>query len=186
MRIASYPGMDTSRLAWILATVLLAFTSGDAAAGSLDIVINGKSHHVNSEYDWNEDNLGLGFEYEFAGSSRWIKTLNANTFVDSLENQTYMAGAGLKRRLLMMEYLGGLYLDAGIVAFLMQREDINDGNVFPGLLPALTIGNRYAGINLTYLPEKAVHDVAHANVVDPSIGGVFFMQFKFRLTHEGR
>lgn len=176
----------TTRARTIVAILLLGTLPGIAVAGSLDVVINGKSHHVNAEYDWNETNLGLGLEYEFASQSRWIKTINANTFVDSLENQTYMAGAGLKRRLLMTDRLGGLYLDAGLVGFLMSREDINDGRLFPGILPTLTIGNRYAGINLTYLPEKAVHDIAHANVVDPSIGGVFFMQFKFRLTHEGR
>ncbi len=178
--------MSTSKIAWVFVTVLLiAALPRNADAGSLDIVINGKSHHVNSKYNWNEDNLGLGLEYEFAGSSRWIKTVNANTFVDSLENMSYMAGAGLKRRLLMTDRLGGLYLDAGVVAFLMSRKDINDSRPFPGLLPTLTFGNRYAGVNLTYLPQKVVHDVAHANVVDPTIGGVFFMQFKLRLSNFG-
>ncbi|MDZ7642988.1 MAG: hypothetical protein U5K76_01385 [Woeseiaceae bacterium] len=161
--------------------MLLGTLSLPAAAGSLDVVINGKSHHVNSKYDWNEENLGLGLEYEFDSHSRWIRTLNANTFVDSLENMSYMAGAGLKRRLYMTDRLGGLYVDAGVVAFLMARKDINDYRPFPGVLPAVTIGNRYAGINLTYLPEKAVHDIAHANVVDPTIGGVIFLQFKLRM-----
>lgn len=150
-------------------------------AGNLDVVINGKSYHVNSKYDWNENNVGVGLEYEFDSASRWIWTVNANTFVDSLENQSYMAGGGLKRRLFDTDRLGGLYVDAGLVAFLMSREDINDRRPFPGILPALTVGNDYAGLNLTYLPKKAVHDIAHANVVDPTIGGVVFMQFKLRL-----
>lgn len=156
-----------------------------ATAGSLDIVINGKSHHVNSNYDWNEENLGIGLEYELESHSPWIRTLNANTFRDSLENMSYMAGAGLKRRLYQTDRWGGLYFDAGIVAFLMARRDINDYRPFPGILPAVTLGNRYAGINLTYLPKKAVHDIARANVVDPTIGGVVFMQFKLRMASFG-
>ena len=164
-----------------LAALLLTVLSQPAAAGNFDIVINGKSHHINADYDWNENNLGLGMEYEFRPTSRWIKTLNANSFVDSLDNMSYMAGAGLKRRLLSSERFGGVYLDAGVVAFLMARKDINDYRPFPGALPTLSIGNRYAGINLTYLPKKAVHDIAHANVVDPNIGGILFMQFKFRM-----
>lgn len=161
-----------------LAALLFALANVPAAAGNLDIVINGKSHHINSNYDWNENNLGFGLEYEFERRSRWIKSVNGNFFSDSLENMSYMAGAGLKRRFFESERLGGLYFDAGLVVFLMARKDINDYTPFPGVLPAITLGNRYGGLNLTYLPKKAVHDIAHANIVDPTIGGVLFMQFK--------
>jgi palmitoyl transferase len=153
--------------------------------GKLDVLINGKSYHVNSKYDWNETNLGLGLEYELSGSSRWIKSINASAFRDSLDNMSYMAGAGLKRRLLASDRFGRMDLDAGIMAFVMARRDNNDNNPFPGLLPVLSAGNRYAGVNLTYLPKKVVHDIAHANVVDPTIGGVFFMQFRLRLHRFG-
>ncbi len=172
----------TSLPARLIAAALLALASLAAGAGSLDVVINGKSHHVNSKYDWNEDNLGLGLEYELDSASRWIRTINVNTFVDSLENQSYMAGAGLKRRLIDSDILGGLYFDAGLVAFLMSRKDIENHRPFPGILPVVTLGNRYAGINLTYLPKKAVHDIGHANVVDPTIGGVLFLQVKLRMS----
>lgn len=164
-----------------LAHLILAIATTPAAAGSLDLVVNGKSHHVNSNYDWNENNFGLGVEYEFTQRSRWIKTLNASFFHDSAENPSYMAGAGLKRRLFQTDRLGGFYFDAGVVAFLMSRKDIDDYTPFPGVLPALALGNRYGGINLTYLPKKAVHDIAHADVVDPTIGGVVFMQFRIRM-----
>ena len=174
--------MDTYRLAAILvASIFIGAFSRPSEAGNFDFVINGKSYHVNSRYDWNEDNVGVGFEYEFKPQSRWIKSISASGFTDSLENMTYMAGAGLKRRLVTTERFGGMYFDAGVVAFLMTREDINDGNVFPGVLPVVSVGNRFAGINLTYLPKMVVHDMAHANVVDPTIDGVFFMQFKLRM-----
>jgi Antimicrobial peptide resistance and lipid A acylation protein PagP len=163
-----------------LAAVLFAIVAAPASAGNLDIVVNGKSHHINSRYDWNENNLGLGLEYEFSGSSRWVKSLHANTFMDSLENMSYMAGAGLKRRLFDTDRYAGFYIDAGIVGFLMARKDMNDYRPFPGVLPVVTVGNRYAGMNITYLPKQAVHDMARANVVDPTIGGVVFLQFKLR------
>ena len=67
-----------------LVALLLCLTSVLANAGDLDVVINGKSHHVNSQYDWNEKNFGLGLEYEMNSSTRWIKTLSANAFLDSL------------------------------------------------------------------------------------------------------
>lgn len=174
--------MTTSKTTlFALAATWLCLLSMPAAAGSLDVVINGKSYHVDSRYDWNEENLGLGFEYEFASNSRWIKTVNANSFVDSQENMSYMTGAGLKWRVLETDRWGGAYFDAGVVAFIMARKDINDYRPFPGVLPAFSFGNQYAGVNVTYLPRKAVHDMAHANVVDPTIGGIVFMQFKLRL-----
>ena len=162
----------------VLVALLIALSSPPASAGSLDVVINGKSHHINSRYNWNESNVGLGLEYEFDDSSRWIKTMTASSFVDSMENMSYMAGVGLKRRLLVSDWFAGLYVDAGVVAFLMARKNINDYRPFPGALPALTIGNRYAGINLTYLPKKAVQEMDHARIVDPTISGVVFVQLK--------
>jgi hypothetical protein len=36
-------------------------------------------------------------------------------------------------------------------------------------------------MNLTYLPKKAVHEIAHADDVDPTIGGVVFVQLKLRM-----
>ena len=79
-------------------TMLLCAFAGTAAAGQLDLVVNGRSHHVNSEYDWNENNYGLGLEYQFDSTSRWIWSANGNAFLDSQNNMSYMAGGGLKRR----------------------------------------------------------------------------------------
>jgi hypothetical protein len=145
------------------------------------MMLNGKSFHVDSEYSWNEDNRGIGFEYDFTGDSRWIKSGLVNGFRDSLNNMSYMAGAGLRRRVFQSDSLAGLYFDAGVVAFLMVREDINNREPFPGVLPVVTAGNRHIGLNLTYIPKMLVHDFAHADRVDPNIGGVFFLQAKITL-----
>jgi hypothetical protein len=161
--------------------ILLCATVGTAAAGQLDLVVNGRSHHVNSEFDWNENNYGVGLEYQLDTSSRWIWTVNGNAFKDSLDNISYMAGGSLKRRLFQSKRQAGYYFDAGLVAFVMSRADINDYLPFPGILPTLSFGLKNVGINLTYLPKVVVRDIAQAKVVDPNVGGVFFLQFKLRL-----
>jgi hypothetical protein len=164
-----------------IGALILATLSTPADASKTHLVINGKSIHVNSDYDWNEDNYGVGVEYEFETHSRWIKTAMANAFLDSEENMSYMAGFGLHRRLLMSERYAGLYFDAGLNLFVMTREDVENNRPFPAVLPSMTVGNRYGGINLSYIPKKFVHDVGHANVVDPNIGGIIFLQAKIRM-----
>ena len=173
------------KLSWALITLLCAFT-GSATAGQLDLVVNGRSYHVNSEYDWNENNYGLGLEYEFDSSSRWLWSVNANAFMDSRDNMSYMAGGGLKRRLFQSESRAGYYFDIGLNAFVMSRADFNDYLPFPGILPAISFGMTNVGLNLTYIPETVVRDVARAKVVDPNVGGVFFLQFKFRLPSQSQ
>ena len=49
--------------------LVLMLSSSSAMAGSINAVLNGKSYHINSSYDWNENNKGLGVEYEFAQKS---------------------------------------------------------------------------------------------------------------------
>ena len=105
----------------------------------------------------------------------------ANGFRDSNDEMSYMAGAGLHRRLFESERLAGLYFDVGLNAFLMTRKDVNDNRPFPGILPSLTVGNRHMGFNLTYLPKKAVQDVLKANMTDPTISGILFLQFKISI-----
>ena len=166
--------------------LVLTVAATPAYAGKLHLVINGKSFHVDSDYDWNENNFGIGVEYEFNSRSRWIKIAMANGFRDSQDNISYMAGAGLHRRLFVTERFDDLYVVTGINVFLMMRRDIDDNRPFPGLLPSLTLGNRYGGINLTYVPKQAVHNFSEADTVDPNIDGVFFLQFKIRLDNQLR
>lgn len=157
---------------------LLTLLAPAALAGELSAVLNGRSIHIGASEDWNENNLGLGVEYEFASESRWKTILMANGFRDSNERMSYMAGAGLHRTLFDTPRFGDFYLDVGISAFFMTREDVNDNRPFPGVLPSLTIGNRYAGINIAYLPVRAVEKLLETRMVDDSTSGIVFMQFK--------
>ena len=171
--------MKRSSIAFLLLSILVVLApTSSAFAGKLSAVVNGRSYHLDSSYDWNENNVGLGVEYQFSSRSRWKTVTMMNGFRDSNEHMSYMAGAGLHRRLVESERLAGFYLDVGLNAFLMTRRDVNDNRPFPGILPSLTVGNRYMGVNLTYLPKKAIQDVLKADMADPTINGILFMQFK--------
>ncbi len=171
-----------SRFKFFCTAIVLALASvpaSDALAGKWSAVINGKSYHLDSSYDWNESNYGAGIEYQFDSASRWKTIIMANGFVDSTESMSYMAGAGLHRRVLESERHADFYVDLGLNAFLMTRDDYEDGRPFPGLLPSLTVGNRHVGVNLTYLPKVAVEKFMRTRIADPSLSGILFVQFKF-------
>ena len=164
-----------------LVALFLVLAAPAAVAGKTSAIINGKSYHFNSSYDWNENNYGFGVEYEFEQKSAWKKIVMANGFRDSTESMSYMAGAGLHRRIYETDALAGFHVYAGINAFLMTREDLNGSEPFPGILPSITIGNDHMGFNLTYLPRKAVEETVNAAIVDPTISGILFLQFKVSL-----
>jgi Antimicrobial peptide resistance and lipid A acylation protein PagP len=168
---------------WIvgLGLAVACFASGARAQsnGSWDVVLNGHSVHVDATHEWNEDNWGLGIEREFASNGPWIKVALANGFKDSMGTPSYMAGGGLKRRFRASD---DFYVDLGAIAFLMTRENVNRNEPFPGLLPAATFGFKRVALNLTYLPETVVDRVTDSRRHDPSMKGVFFLQFKLDAT----
>ena len=160
---------------------LVAFPTSAALAGKFSAVMNGKSFHFNSTYDWNENNFGLGIEHEFDSKSAWRVMVMANAFRDSTDNMSYMAGAGLHRRLYETERLSGFYVQVGLNAFIMTRDDVDNSKPFPGILPSMSIGNEKIGFNLTYLPRQAIEMTTNSNVVDPTVSGILFIQFKVSL-----
>ncbi len=157
---------------------LVALPVSSASAEGLSAILNGKSIHIDADQDWNEENYGLGFQYEFASESSWKKQLMANGFRDSNDEMSYMVGAGLHRALFATDRMDGFYIDAGINAFVMTRKDVNDNQPFPGLLPSLSVGNRNFGINLAYLPRFAVDRAFDGEMLDESMSGVIFLQVK--------
>jgi hypothetical protein len=168
---------------WIVGVAVVAalvFSSDNAEAqtdGPWDVVVNGRSVHINAAHEWNEDNRGFGLEREFAAAERpWIKVALANSFTDSMGDRSYMAGGGIKRRFHVRS--DDLYVDLGAVGFLMTRRTVNHNQPFPGVLPAATFGFKRVALNLTYLPESAVNRVTASNRHDPTMEGVFFLQLK--------
>jgi hypothetical protein len=146
------------------------------AAGPWDVILNGRSIHMNAAHEWNEDNWGLGIEREFASERRWVKVALANAFTDSMGDLSYMAGGGIKRRFRVRS--DDFYVDLGAIGFLMTRETVNRNQPFPGVLPAATLGFRRVALNVTYLPESVVDRVTSSSRHDPTMEGVFFLQLK--------
>lgn len=151
-------------------------TDDARAQNEWDVVVNGRSVHMNAAKEWNEENWGLGIEREFDTSARWVKVAVVNGFKDSLGEPSYMAGGGIKRRFRVVA--DDLYVDVGVVGFLMTREDVKDNRPFPGVLPAMTIGGKRVALNLTYLPGSVVDRVTSARLRDPRMDGVLFIQLK--------
>ena len=174
--------MKLQRTTRLTLFILLALPLSPALAGDLSTVFNGKSYHVGASQDWNENNYGLGLEYTFERESRWKPRVMANGFRDSNEDMSYMLGGGLHRNLYATDRMNGFYFDAGIDAFVMTRTDVNDNKPFPGALPSLTVGNRYVGVNLTYMPKVAVEKMYDSKMVDESISGIVFLQFKINVS----
>ena len=146
------------------------------AQDTWDIVVNGRSLHVDATKEWNEENWGLGIEREFDTSSRWVKVALANGLKDSAGEPSYFAGGGLKRRFRVRS--DDLYVDLAVIGFMMTREDVNHNQPFPGLLPAVTVGRKRVALNVTYMPEFIYDRVMTGRLTDPTMNGVLFLQLK--------
>jgi hypothetical protein len=155
----------------------LCSTASIHAQGDWDVVLNGRAVHVGARKEWNEENWGFGVEREFNSSGRWVKVALANGFRDSREDPSYMAGGSIKRRFRISSD-GSWYFDAGVVGFVMTREDVNRNRPFLGALPAVTVGAKRVAVNVTYMSGDAVDSVTHDKLRDPDLDGVFFIQLK--------
>jgi len=141
-----------------------------AYCGELHGIINGKAYHFDRSQDWNENNYGLGFEYDFDQRGDWIPLVTGSFFKDSYNETSTYLGGGVKRRFLFSKDSSGLHADVGVVGFLMTRKDQNDNKPFPGILPFVSIGNEYVAINVTFVPE-----------VSPKFTNLLFFQVMFKL-----
>jgi Antimicrobial peptide resistance and lipid A acylation protein PagP len=170
--------MNAVRLGSWLIIVCLSLLSSEADASDWSIVVNGRSIHLGATEQWNESNWGLGFEREFDGQSHWVKLALGNGFKDSQNAMSYMAGGGIKRRFRPRAAANDFYVDVGVIAFMMTREDVNHNDPFPGMLPALTIGTTNVAVNVTYLSGSIGERITNGRLIDPSIDGVLFFQLK--------
>lgn len=152
--------------------------TGVAEAGQWDIVLNGKSIHVDADRDWNESNYGLGFEHEFNPEARWVKVALGNGFRDSDDEMSYMGGGGIKRRFRLPVGQRRVHVDVGAIGFLMRRHDVDNNRPFPGILPAFSVGTRQVAVNFTYLPGQIAERYTRAQTNDPNLDGILFIQFK--------
>lgn len=143
-------------------------------AGQLNLIINGKAIHLGGPTGtvMNENNWGLGLQYDYdLIDDKWLPIAMASGFIDSVNQPSYYAGGGLLRRYNIGQYQDNpLFFDVGIIAFLMTRNDHNNNEPFPGLLPAFSFGTQKVALNLTYIPK-----------IHPKLIPLWFLQLKVQL-----
>lgn len=140
--------LKSTRLLLVLA-LLPAFP---ASANELQVIVSGRAIHVGSN-DLNENNYGLGLQYDFTANRRWIPLINLASLKDSNDNTSKYIGAGMKRRFRLNSGQQRLNFDLGAAALVMKRPGYNDDKPFLGALPFIAFSNDWGGINATYVPS---------------------------------
>jgi hypothetical protein len=153
----------------ILLSVVLLILLPTANAGNLQAIISGKTFHTSGD-NLNENNIGLGLQYEFAAKNRWIPLVNFASFEDSNNQNSKYVGAGIKRRFKISYNPFPIYFDAGALGLAMTRQDYNDNQPFLGAIPFVSISNNWAGINATYVPK-----------IDKDMVPFWYIQFSLKL-----
>lgn len=155
-------------LAHLLA-IAACLTTSVAAADELSLLINGKSIHLGSPAgsNLNEKNWGLGLQYDWErANDKWRPFATVSEFRDSNNNTSYYAGGGALYRF----QFDSTHVDVGAIGFLMTRKEYKNGNPFPGVLPALSVGTKNVALNITYVPK-----------VEPKSVPLWFFQLKISL-----
>ncbi len=153
----------------VVLVIISLLLSPQLMADSFRLVINGKAVHE-KKGSLNEENWGLGFEYEFNEDQDWIPFANGGTFLDSFNNPSNYLGGGIKRRYHLSDDKNGWRVDLGISAFFMTRKDINNERPFFGALPYISVGTELAALNITYIPP-----------VSPKFTSLWFFQASVKM-----
>ncbi|MCW9025124.1 MAG: hypothetical protein OQK73_10650 [Gammaproteobacteria bacterium] len=143
--------MDEMRVTLILLMTML--WSGLPVAEELHLILNGKAYHFDRNKNYNEDNWGLGFEYDLEPQGKWIPLITGSRFKDSNDQNSNYLGGGAKHRFSFGNSSSELHFDVGLVAFLMTRKDYNGYDPFLGALPFVSLGNDHVAVNATYIPS---------------------------------
>lgn len=169
------PRRNTNGL-WIVTCLVLLFVVPACVADEFSLLLNGFSQHVKppAGTNYNENNFGLGFQYEFKLiDGRWVPFVTASGFRDSERNASYYAGGGVMRRIKSKKHFRDMHLDVGFVGFVMTRKTYNDGDPFIAALPAASIGTERFSVNISYIPR-----------LHPKISPLWFFQFKIPLSRK--
>jgi len=149
--------------------VILSLISFNVAADEVYVVLNGKAIHQGGG-NYNEDNWGFGFEYDFKQDGKWVPFAAGSTFKDSNNQVSNYLGGGYKYRIPLDNTKDGRRVDFAAIAFFMTRRDYKDNAPFFGVLPFVAIGTSRVMLNVTYIPQ-----------VTPKTVSLFYFQLKFKL-----
>jgi len=136
----------------ILTLFLLLTSFNIIVADELHLIVSGKAIHF-SDGEYNENNNGLGFEYDFDERNNWIPLITGVSFSDSNNQTSNYLGGGVKRRFHLSNDPKGFHFDAGIIGFVMTRHDYKNNDPFLAALPFVSIGFEWVAINITYVPK---------------------------------
>lgn len=153
----------------LLFTLVAGLTTGTAAAGDMNLLVNGKAIHINAPAgsNLNEKNWGLGLQYDGdIVNKKWVPFAAVSGFSDSNKNPSYYAGGGALRRF----QFDGTHVDVGAIGFVMTRKNYKNDKPFFGMLPAFSIGTERVSVNMTYIPK-----------VEPKMVALWFFQLKVKL-----
>jgi hypothetical protein len=144
-----------------------------ANAGEMSVLLNGKAIHLDSQpgIHYNENNWGLGVQYDMAPvEETLVPFFTASGFKDSNKNMSYYAGGGLLHRSQFDWGKTPMHFDAGAIVFLMKRKGFQENHLFPGILPAFSLGTPRVAVNMTFIPK-----------IDPKMVPLLFFQLKITL-----
>jgi hypothetical protein len=145
--------------------------AGNAVAGEMSLLVNGKAVHINTPAgkNLNEKNWGLGLQYDGGLINKtWVPFAAVSGFIDSNKNPSYYAGGGVLRRF----QFDGTHVDMGAIGFVMTRKDFRNDRPFLGILPAFSVGTDRVSVNMTYIPK-----------VHPKAVALWFFQFKVNFSN---
>lgn len=154
----------------LLLSILCSILPVSAQGDEVHLVVNGRSWHVDRKQDWNENNYGLGFEYDLIPRGNWIPLLSGGAFKDSNRQTSRYLGGGAKRRFDFGPAHWQMHFDAGLLGFVMTRKDYRDEQPFVGVLPFVSLGRGRFAVNLTYIPKT-----------HPKSTDLVYLQLMFRL-----
>jgi hypothetical protein len=157
----------------LLMTCFFGFFGVSANADELSVLLNGKAIHLDTKPGvyYNENNWGLGFQYDMTPiEETLVPFVTVSGFKDSNKNMSYYAGGGFLHRNKFDWGKTPMQFDAGVIVFLMKRKGFEEGHLFPGLLPAFSLGTPRVSVNMTYIPK-----------VDPKMVPILFFQLKIKL-----
>lgn len=129
---------------------LFIFSTFSVHADELHLIISGKSFHINPKQDWNENNHGLGFEYDFNSQSNWTPLFTGASIKDSNNQTSNYIGGGVKYNVLDKN---DFFISLGGIIFYMTRKDYQDNKPFLGAIPFISIGYQRVSTNITYVPD---------------------------------
>jgi Antimicrobial peptide resistance and lipid A acylation protein PagP len=136
--------------------ILLLFVPGLASANDLSLVFNATSVHFGEcqPVKCNQKNHGFGIEY-----STPQYYLTAGELINSVDDQSYYAGAGQRWERDFGTFRGGIGYFAGLV-----RYPSADLYLIPAVLPVASLTYDRLSIDATYIPP----------VASDIVGAVFF------------